>query len=85
MMNQQRRNKIKDQVARLKAERLCVECMPRTHDDYHKFVNQTMKQLRSPAATREKILGIFETFSIKLDAPKQKKYFENFSKFRPLT
>ncbi len=83
-MNQQRRNKILDQVARLKAERLCMECMPRNHDNYHKFVNETMKQLQSPEATRAKVLNIFKELSITLDAPKQTKYFENFSKFRPI-
>jgi len=83
-MNQQRKNKILDQQARLKAERLCMECMPRSHSNYHKFVNQTMKQLQSPEATRKKILNIFQTLSISLDAPKQTAYFESFSKFRKL-
>ncbi len=83
-MSHQRKNKILDQQARLRAERLCKECMPRSHSNYHKFVNEIKKQLESPEATREKILNIFQTLSVSLDGPKQAQYFEDFTKFRKL-
>jgi len=84
MMNQQRSNKIRNRLVHLQAEKICKECTTRSHPNYHKFVNETMKQLESPEATRKKLLSIVQTLSISSDGLKQTQYIEGFKKFHKL-